>query len=499
MHQLFCQAIHPNRSIAFEEEIIVFHFTANLKPYNVFRGKGNRRFDSYLLSVDYFEEHKDLARLVVQENRTLCADNGNVDLITKFIGQHADNVKPLQESRKTEEEKLEGKARPGQLSLSLTDGFQQFAQDIFLRAKEVISDEHVVSVLRTQEAMTPTYIVGMEDFTLVTLTALNVEREYSNLPLEWYKPASQRAIEYAVRTKKHEFGPCKGLVFAGLHALDYDTAKQAGRLAGEAKLDGIASGLVGAMKDTSFVDFRIEDSKVIELGTNMPRQYMRTLEIIAGLHVGYATVTGRRPAFHGLGVGSPILLPLISLLGDPKTFLAVDSTAPIKDAVAETISLYVDTPAPRKLKAHRIAEFWLGENNGWHCVCPYCQKLSELHPPNLAKALDWWQGEGKRRLRSDDMHAPSPLAEFLPILSTPKDETTKQRARMTRIAHNHWVLNRIEKQVRKLGNNMNTLRRFIADTMQIYLRSPGSSPSWQAAAEVAWKIADKTSHELADI
>ena len=161
MHQLFCQAIHPNRSIAFEEEIIVFHFTANLKPYNVFRGKGNRRFDSYLLSVDYFDEHKDLARLVVQENRTLCADNGNVDLITEFIGLHADNVKPLQESRKTEEEKLEGKARPGQLSPSLTDGFQQFAQDIFLRAKEVISDEHVVSVLRTQESMTPTYIVGI--------------------------------------------------------------------------------------------------------------------------------------------------------------------------------------------------------------------------------------------------------------------------------------------------------------------------------------------------
>jgi hypothetical protein len=31
------------------------------------------------------------------------------------------------------------------------------------------------------------------------------------------------------------------------------------------------------------------------------------------------------------------------------------------------------------------------------------------------------------------------------------------------------------------------------------LTLPGSSSSWQAAAEVAWKIADKTSIELADV
>jgi hypothetical protein len=477
----------------------MFHFAANLKPYNVLRGPGNRRFDSYLLSVDFFAEHRDLARLVVKENRTLCADNGNVDLIKEFINKHGDKAEPLQELRKIEEEKLEGKVRPGQLSSSLTGSFQQFAQEIFEQAEKVITDEHVVSVLRTQEAMNPTYIVGMEDFTLVTLTALDIEREYSNLPLEWYKPASERAIEYAIRTKKGEFGPCQSLVFAGLHAIDYDTAKQAGRLAGEAKLDGIASGLVGALKDKSFVDFRIENNEVIDLGVNVPRPYIRTLEIVAGFHTGYANASGQRPPFHGLGLGSPILLPLVSLIGDAQTYLAIDSTAPIKVAIARTIALYVDTPVPRKLKAHRIAEFWLSENDGWRCTCPYCRKFTELHPPNLANALEWWQGEGKRKLSSDDMHAPSPLAEFLPILSTPIDEKTKQRARMTRISHNHWVLKRIETQLRKHGRNVNSLREFVANTVQVYLKMPGSSPSWQAAAEIAWGIADKTAQELAEM
>jgi hypothetical protein len=234
------------------------------------------------------------------------------------------------------------------------------------------------------------------------------------------------------------------------------------------------------------------------LGINIPRPYMRTLEIIAGLHVGYATATGRRPAFHGLGVGTPILLPLVSLLGNSSTYLAVDSTAPIKDAFARTITLYVDTPAPRKLKAHRIAEFWLAENNGWRCTCPYCRRFTEFHPPKLGQALEWWQSEGKRQLVAEDMHAPSPLAEFLPILSTPDNDTTRQRARMTRISHNHWVLKRLEEQVRKHEQDLNSLRQFVTNMMQVYLSLAGSSPSWQAAAEVAWRIADKASLELAD-
>ena len=474
----------------------MFHFAANLKPYTVLRGRGNRRFDSYLLSVDFFHEHKDLARLVVLENRILCADNGNVDLIRDFIDLHSDKANHLQLLRKNEEERLGHKVRPGELSASLTDSFQQLAQGVKDTAKEFIDDDHIVSVLKTQEAMNPTYIVGMEDFTIVALTALNIEPEYSNLPLEWYQEASSRAIEYAVKTASGIFGPSRGKVFGGLHAIDYDTGILSGRLAGEAGLSGIASGLVGALKDKSFVDFRIEDGNVIELRTNIPRPYMRTLEIIAGFHVGYTSVKKKRPAFHGLGVGSPILLPLVSLLGDPQTYLAVDSTAPTKDAIAKTIALYVDTPAPRKLKAYRIAEFWLSDNHGWRCNCPYCRKFTKQHPPDMSKAHDWWRSEGKRELHSDDMHSPSPLAEFMPILSSPEDSMTRQQASMTRISHNHWVIKRIEKDLREHGQNTDSLRNFVSDTMQAYMTLEGSNENWKAAAKIAWAIAEETSLAL---
>lgn len=474
----------------------MFHFSANLKPYNVFRGRGNHRFDSYLLSVDFSDEHKELAALIVDEGRVLCADNGNVDLIGEFIERHRLEVQPLQERRKAEEEILDHKARPGQLSSSLTSSFRKLAEGILSNAKNAISQDHVTSTLLGQESLNPRYIVGMEDFTIVTLTALNVEPEYSNLPAEWYLTASQRAIEFAVETKSGDFGPNKSSVFGGLHAIDFDSAKQAGELAGKAKLDGIASGMVGVLKDKTFIDFRMEDGEVIELPRNIPRPYMRTLQIIAGFHIGFASVTDRRPAFHGLGVGSPILLPLISLLGDIDTYLAVDSTAPIKDAFANVISLYVDTPAPRKLKAYRIAEFWLAENDGWRCECPYCRNFRKRHPPNLPAALDWWQGEEKRRLRAEDMHAPSPLAELLPLLSTPEDVETRSLARTTRILHNHWVLKRIETNIRKHSINSTSLRIYIEKIMETYLSLTGSNRSWQEAARVAWKIAENASETL---
>jgi hypothetical protein len=91
-------------------------------------------------------------------------------------------------------------------------------------------------------------------------------------------------------------------------------------------------------------------------------------EIVAGLHEGFVDASGRRPRFHALGLGTPILVVLLAALGDGVTYTATDSTAPIVDGwSAPTISLYVDDPAPLKYKAHRIAQHWLAEDKPWRC------------------------------------------------------------------------------------------------------------------------------------
>jgi hypothetical protein len=51
-----------------------FHFVANLKPYTLHRGAGNRRFGSYLLSIDYARALADLAREVIADGVVLCAE-----------------------------------------------------------------------------------------------------------------------------------------------------------------------------------------------------------------------------------------------------------------------------------------------------------------------------------------------------------------------------------------------------------------------------------------
>jgi hypothetical protein len=436
-------------------------------------------------------------RLILREGRQLAADNGNVDLIRSLIQQMEAQAADLDAARKREEQSLRRYARPGDLSPELTNHFQKFAYDVFDRSGAVIDEAHVRATVRAQEALKPTYLIGMEDFTIVTLTGLNVEPEYSNLPLSWYARSTCRAIEYAVKTCKGHYGPCNSLVFAGLHAIDYDTALQAGTLAGDANVDGIATGLVGVLKDRNYVDFRIQDGQLIQLGENLPRPYLRLLDIAAGLHVGFANTTGKRPRFHALGAGSPILIPLLALLGDAKSFTAVDSTAPIKDAYSSrTISLYVDEPAPRKLKAHRIAEYWLSEGVGWSCTCPYCRRFNTAYPPDILLARDWWQSEGKRRLRSGDMRDDSPLSNWFPLLSSPSDSHIRREAGLARIGHNHWVLRRLEQHARRHATDPQRLRDWVAQIMDAYLASPGSNAAWKASAKAAWQVADATSVQL---
>ena len=475
----------------------MFHFVANLKPYNVYRGRGNDRFDAYLLSVDYYKQHKKLSDVVIEDKRVLCADNGNVDLIVKTIGAHSKQAKALHKDRRKEEKVLGRNARPGELSNALEKRYREFSQALLKAQKKKPSDAHIRQVLQVQNNMSPTYIVGMEDFTIVALTALNIERQYSKTPVSWFRKPIDRALELAVDTKQGKFGQIDAKIFAGLHAIDFDTAVQAGTMAAEADVDGIATGLVSSMKDSGYSDFRIENDRIVEFGDNLPRPYIRTMEIIAGMHLGYRETCGKRLAFHGLGVGTPILLPMVGLLSRRRGFTAIDSTAPIKDAYSSrNISLYVDTPAPRKLKAHKIIQYWLSQNYGWTCTCPYCRRFNKAHPPQVDKAKRWWKSEGERKIEASDLRNPSPLAEFFPLLCSSQDKAIRRFAGQSRIGHNHWVLIRLEQKVQELSRNPRQLRNWVDQQLSIYLNLKGSSKHWQKAAEQAWKITREAQRHL---
>lgn len=469
----------------------MFYFVANLKPYTFYRGRGNRRFDCYLLSVDYLKAYKNLAKEVRNEDRILCADNGNVDLIVKAINENSDKAASLHNDREKEESTLGHDARPGELSTNLTARYQALANEIFDSFKAIPGIQHIKNVLNSQSEMSPTYIVGMEELSIVTLTGLNIERQYTQFPLSWYKSSTEKALQLALDTKANKFGPKPGEVFAGLHAMDFDSAYQVGKLTAEAGIESIASGLVSAMKDRSYTDYRIVNGNLINLSRNVPRPYIRTMEIISGMHLGYAEHSNRQLRFHALGVGTPILLTMIGLFSRNSGFTSVDSTAPIKDAHgSRIIRLYVDSPAPRKLSTHKILEYWLSQDLGWTCQCPYCRGFNQRFPYDLNKARKWWKSEGERKLVKEDVRSGSPLAEFMPLMCYSKEKDIRRQAGLARIGHNHWLLKRMEKTIQEKSNDPRSMHAWVRSQMETYLSYSGSSPSWKASAEEAWKITD---------
>jgi hypothetical protein len=474
----------------------MFRFVANLKPYTLDPQSRRSYFASYLVSVDYASALRALVQRVHEERRIFAADNGNFDRIGTLIKRLAPSAFPLAEALKREEAVLGHSARPGDLSTTLGTLYKTFSKQVAVEAKAARREDQVEAVVVAQMALSPSYVIGMEDFTTPLLIGLNIERAYAQLPVSFFTMAAERAIDYAVKTRAGAFGPCNAQVFAGLHAIDFDTARAIGKQAGLANVDGIAAGMGSALDDRNFIDYRVENGKVLSLGQSVPRPYVRALEIAAGLHLGFADATGRRPRFHALGAGTPILLPLLAVLGDRGTYTATDSTAPIKDAYSSaTISLYIHRPAPLKLKAHVIVERWLDGGLPWDCSCPHCTAFLRRHPFKLGKAKDWWVTEGRRALTSTDMWAPSPLAETVPLLAMPKNPTLRKTAGLARVAHNHWTIRCLESAAGRRSRSESELRDWAEKLVEEYMQA-GSGAAWKAATRAAWTIASSAAKEL---
>lgn len=477
----------------------MFHFVANLKDYTYHRGRGVRRFDSYLLSVDFINAHNRLARKAVASGHTLVADNGNFDRIRALIRENRSAMAANEAARKEEEKQLDRYARPGDLTPELVERYRRFAHSLAISQRTATSEVLVREVVQQQSALNPRYLIGMEDLTLPVLTALGVEPEYAQLGEDFYAELVGRALEYSARTERGEFGEPRGAVFAGLHAQDLDSARLGGVVAGMQGVAGIASGLGGALADRSYIDFRIANGELISLPRSIPRPYLRVAEIAAGFHLGYAESTGRRLRFHSLGVGTPILLVLLAALGDVDTLLASDSTAPIADAwLTPTIGLYVHEPATLKLKAHRISEYWLSDGLAWNCRCPYCRRFNADHPPDIEGARHWWQAQGHRRLQNYDMHSKSALPTFLPLLGFHKDPVLSREAALARVGHNHWVLSRIERAARAATVNPGNLLGWAENAVEAYLDSAAGT-AWKAAVAIAWSLTRDVAQQLRDV
>lgn len=472
----------------------VFHFIANLKDYTYHRGRGVPRFDSYLLSIDFAEDHRDLARKAADGGHTLVADNGNFDRIRELRSTYVARAEAIDNARREIEESVGRYLRPDDVPVALQRRFRAFAEQVATEMEDATPAAERRRVLDAQLALRPRYLIGAEDFTLPLLVQSNVEPEYAGLPRAFFEARAERAVRYAAEEAPGRAGPSE--VFAGLHAVDYDSAYAAGRVAGQAEVAGIATGLGVALSDRNWVDFHVRHGNVVELERSIPRSYLRVVQVAAGLLEGYADASGRRPRFHALGVGTPILLTLLATMGDRLTFLGSDSTAPIMDAWwSPTVGMYVDSPAPMKYKGHRIAQHWIEDDIPWGCECPYCRRFEARHPPDLDGARRWWRSAGMPTLRKFHLHSDEELPRYLPLLGFHPDEELAREAALARVGHNHWILSRLERAARDASFDPEGLREWSRQAVAAYRNGPAGE-AWKAAVEVASRMADDASRRL---
>lgn len=464
----------------------MFHFVANLKPYTL---QGPPRFDAFLLSVDYAGGLREEARACVQKRRMLVADNGNFDRIRVLAKQFQEQAEAAHRLRLATV-RAGSYPRPGALSANVTAAYDKLAYDVEVAA--VVPTDDAAAALAAQRALNPVYLIGPEVLAVSTLLAVGVQPEYLSDP---YGLAKRGAVLATRGAKDAEIVPARSpAVFATLHAWDYDSAVAAGASAAKQGITGIATGLGGALQDRSFVDFRVEHGRVVELGSAVPRPYLRVIEIAAGLHAGFVQAAGTRPRFHALGAGSPIVLPLLALLGDFETYTATDSTSPIVDAwTAPTTSLYVDKPAPAKLKATQLAQRWLEDGVGLVCACASCRTFNRAHPARLEAAQDWWRGEGRPAIARTHLMG-GPLAAFFPLLGDVQDPEKRRAAAMARVSHNHAVLRRIELRLRSAAKR-GRLAAAVEGIVERYLAGP-ADPGWKAAVSAAYEVARRAAESM---
>ncbi len=472
----------------------MFHFAANLKPYTFRERPPAERFDAYLLSADYVEPLAEMAAEVRSQKRELVADNGNMDILRRFAQDFKSEATVLERARVDWEREVgrgSGRyVRPGELPLPLSRRFATLAEKIAAANEAQITDVYTAQAISRQSSIDPTFLVGMEDLTVGTLAALDMEPEYLSLPESFYEARVRNAVTFARRTEGGEFGAVSGQVLAGIHAIDFDTAVLAGRMAAEANLEGVAVGLFGALTDRNYVDFRVVDGQVIDLERAVPRPYLRVMEIAAGIMEGYHRAGRPRPVFHALGAGTPILLPLLSLLGVGDPYFGTDSTSPIVDGWSSpTISLYVDDPAPLKLKAYKIADGWIRGGRGWDCGCRDCRTFHDAHPPDLDSARRWWRAEGEPKITKRMLERDGPLSQRLPFLGYCADDELRREAGLARVGHNHWLLRKLETEIRARSLDSKGLRGWVRQIVEAYGKA-SSSAAWARAVTEAWAIAE---------
>jgi hypothetical protein len=357
------------------------------------------------------------------------------------------------------------RARPPE---DLRAAYRQLAEDVAKRCGDFVTAEHQQEILAAQASVRPDFFTCLEDLSIPIMVQLDLEPEYTGQPDSAFVKLQQRGLGTASNILKKKFGPFVGLPYATIHGFDYDTAFQVGvKAAGIEGLEAIGTGLASFMSDNNYTkSYRLQGRRV-DLKSNVPRRYLRALLVTLGLLDGFASKRGVLPRFHGLGAGSPILLPLLALCGYGSPYFSLDSTAPEKNASMGKIAF--NRPCPSMLGVEELAQTLVEREQTWDCPCPYCAALQSQLPFRLDEARKYYKAAiapkkiERRHLVTDDG-----IGQFLSLCWETRTQPAKKLIYQTRVNHSQWAMTEIVRELRGHSSSYGELRKLVGEQCETY-------------------------------
>lgn len=326
------------------------------------------------------------------------------------------------------------------------------------------------AALAAQSATEPLVLTCLEDLTVPILVQLDLEPQNLGRWRKFLVRLQDRGLRLADQVLRGSLGPVSGDPHAVVHALDYDGAFQAGAKAAAIRnLTGIATGLASFLNDRNFTaSYVLQGRRYFTKGKKtVPQRYIRALAVTGGLINGFHSIRGKLPRFHGLGAGSPIVIPLLSLLGRGSPLFSVDSTAPEKNASMG--KLFVDQPAPMTVTVEKVANALLEGRKRWDCPCPHCAEIQKAMPFDLEAARKFREAKlGGKPVEKRHLEKAGGIGRHLSLLWESYVQPHRKLIMRARTNNSHWVMSRITAAIREHSSSAKKLRSWVGGMCEAY-------------------------------
>lgn len=476
-----------------------YAFLLNLRSETADRGVLKKlKPQGFLLSVAY--DTKSILKIAHELRTTqkfkLFADNGNFTLVSQICKKYAAKSKLLLTKVQKIEKRNGHYLRVGETPSELRLQYQKLASAIEKDAAKLCGTGD--SEIAGQLAMNPSHLIGVEDITIASWLALNLELSYTGLALSAFSKKNKRVCQLARRRIPTLDERLQPHYYPVASAVSYDTAFDAGKIFGAAGFQCVSMGFGAYMSDDNYNDHVIIKRKIIELGMSVPNRYTRTVLAARGFWDGYLKASNTVPeAFHFLGLGAPIMMALVSLCAWGTKELTFDATSPIKDAVTGT--LYFSRPSYLKSRTRDIAlRLARSDLKSWHCGCPFCREFNNTYPIRYSEGHAWYKsairdGAETQRLEvgATDLAPGGRLYNAYPILSEPMSGARRRDVDFARMNHNHWILTQITKELTKHSTSYSTLKKFVTQVVTSYCETT-KSEHFAKAIQVGLELSTAT-------